>query len=92
MQDHDIFLLYCDKFSSLGIEYMVTGSVASILYGEPRLTHDIDMVLSVKELDGRAFSLEFPIDDFYCPPVEVLMIESRRVQRGHFNLIHHEIQ
>ncbi len=90
MQDHDIFLLYCNKFASLGIEYMVTGSVASILYGEPRLTHDIDMVLSVEELDCKAFAIEFPLDDFYCPPVEVLMIESRRSQRGHFNLIHHE--
>jgi hypothetical protein len=30
------------------------------------------------------------LDTFYCPPEEVLIIESRRQQRGHFNIIHHE--
>ena len=28
-----------------GIDYMVTGSVASSLQGEPRSTHDIDLVI-----------------------------------------------
>jgi hypothetical protein len=32
---------------SMGIEYMVTGSVASSFYGEPRLSHDIDVLLHV---------------------------------------------
>jgi predicted nucleotidyltransferase len=29
-----------------GIEYMATGSVASSMQGEPRSTHDIDLVVS----------------------------------------------
>lgn len=32
----DIFVLPLEKS---GFEYMVTGSVASTIYGEPRLTH-----------------------------------------------------
>lgn len=31
------------------IPYMVTGSLASSLYGEPRSTHDIDMLVELKE-------------------------------------------
>ena len=32
-----------------GIEYMVTGSVASSLQGEPRSTHDIDLVVALQK-------------------------------------------
>ena len=31
--------------TAASIEYMVTGSIASSLQGEPRLTHDIDLVI-----------------------------------------------
>ena len=30
------------------IEYMITGSVASSLHGEPRSTYDIDVVVAIK--------------------------------------------
>lgn len=30
------------------IQYMITGSVVSSLQGEPRSTHDIDMVVAMK--------------------------------------------
>lgn len=30
------------------IDYIITGSVASVIYGEPRLTHDVDLVLDLK--------------------------------------------
>ncbi len=32
-----------------GIQYMITGSLASSLQGEPRSTHDIDMVIAIQE-------------------------------------------
>jgi len=31
--------------AALGIPYMVTGGVAAIVYGEPRLTNDVDIVV-----------------------------------------------
>jgi hypothetical protein len=33
---------------SLGIDHMVTGAVASSTQGAPRMTHDIDFVVSIK--------------------------------------------
>lgn len=32
----------------------------------------------------------FPDEEFYCAPAEVIRVEARRSQRGHFNIIHHE--
>lgn len=47
---------------------MVTGSTAGILYLEPRLTHDVDIVVSLGLRDVHAFVEVFPIKEFYCPP------------------------
>jgi hypothetical protein len=90
MHELDQFLLFTQKFNELGIPFMVTGSVATILYGEPRLTHDIDIVLYIREFNAKAFNEKFPLEEFYCPPEEVLILESRRNVGGHFNIIHHE--
>ena len=68
---------------------MVTGAVASIIYGEPRLTHDLDLVIELDPAYIDRFVEAFPLDEFYCPPAEIIQVEIKRPQRGHFNLIHH---
>lgn len=73
-----------------GVPYMVTGSVASMLYAEPRMTLDIDVVVELAVDGASAFLDAFPETDFYRPPVEVIREECARSVRGHFNLIHHE--
>ena len=69
---------------------MTTGSVAAMLYGEPRLTNDIDIVIELQRIHEETFPALFPPSQFYCPPAEVLAVERGRAQRGHFNLLHHE--
>ena len=78
------------RLQRLGLPYMVTGSTAGILYGEPRLTHDVDLVVAMAGRDVRAFVDAFPDDEFYCPPVEVLAAEVAREAGGHCNLIDHQ--
>jgi hypothetical protein len=90
MQQADLFLLFTIPLEQGGIQYMVSGSVASMVYGEPRLTNDIDIILYLGRGDAAVISSAFPSDAFYCPPEEVITIESRRTRRGHFNLIHHD--
>lgn len=68
---------------------MITGAGASIIYGEPRLTNDLDLVLLLKKTGVNKFIQAFPLEEFYCPPEEVLILEIGRPVRGHFNLIHH---
>jgi hypothetical protein len=71
------------------VPYIITGSTAGIMYGEPRMTHDVDLVVALQLSDIDAFVAAFPLDEFYCPPSDVLAIEVRRGHRGHCNLIDH---
>lgn len=89
MQPPELVAPFVSRLERLGVPYMVTGSTAGILYGEPRMTHDVDIVVALSMKDVPAFAEAFPLDDFYCPPEDVLAIEVRRGQRGHCNLIHH---
>lgn len=84
------FLVFTRKFNELRIPYMVSGSVAAIYYGEPRLTNDIDIVLFLQAADVPRLEAAFPPEQFYCPPPEVMRTELERPQRGHFNLIHQD--
>ncbi|MEK7793262.1 MAG: hypothetical protein AAB353_01970 [Candidatus Hydrogenedentota bacterium] len=88
MPEANPFLLFTRGMDTLGARYMVTGSVAVILYGEPRLTHDIDLVVVLDRAHIARLHDIFPSTEFYCPPEEIIVVESRREQRGHFNLVH----
>ena len=90
MPEHDLIQIFTSRFNQLGVAYMVTGAVAATIYGEPRLTHDIDLVIDLRLEDIEKFVDAFPLEEFYCPPAEVIRLETGRPQRGHFNLIHHE--
>jgi hypothetical protein len=56
----------------LGIEYMVTGSIASSLQGEPRSTHDIDLLIDLPASKARTLSSAFPPPDYYLDEDAVL--------------------
>lgn len=88
MPSPEPFLVFTRKLNDLGVRYMVAGSVASIYYGEPRLTNDVDIIVVLRRDDASRLEATFPEDEFYCPPREVLQREIARKQRGHFNLIH----
>lgn len=90
MQPLDLVDLFILRLEQSNIQYMITGSVASIIYGEPRLTHDIDLVIMLRISDIETFCSLFPPDEYYCPPSEVIRIELSRKDHAHFNLIHHE--
>lgn len=89
MPPPDPFLIFTRKFHELGLKYMVSGSIAAIFYGEPRLTNDVDIIIFLQREDAGMLCGAFPLEEFYCPPQEVIEMEIARSQRGHFNLIHH---
>ena len=49
----------------LNIPYLVTGSVASMAYGEPRLTNDIDIVAAIEESHIPGLLAAFPAGAYY---------------------------
>lgn len=71
--------------ANLGIEYMIGGSQASIYYGEPRFTQDIDIVAEL-HIDQISGLLErFPLDEFY---VSADAAREAVETRSQFNVIH----
>jgi hypothetical protein len=69
----------------IGIPYRIVGSMASIAYGEPRFTNDIDVVVRLEPDQVEAFCAEFPAPGFYCPVETAREAVLRRFQ---FNILH----
>ena len=67
-----------------GIDYMVTGSIASSLQGEPRSTHDLDLVIALDSSDVPYLITSFPPPQFYLS--ESAVNEAIEL-RGMFNLL-----
>lgn len=88
MPEPELFLLFVRPLNRTGIRYIISGSVAAIFYGEPRLTHDVDFVAFLSAPDVAKLAKEFPSPDFYLPEPETILEELHRPQRGHFNIIH----
>ena len=83
---------FIEPLEQLGLPYCITGSVAASVYGEPRLTADIDVVLLLRHADIDALTAAFPENEYYVPPLETIMQELSREAHGMFNLIHHGTQ
>jgi len=67
-----------------GIEYMLTGSVVSSLQGEPRSTHDIDIVIIIEFNKIQELTAAFPSPDYYLDEESIREAIDRREM---FNLI-----
>jgi hypothetical protein len=81
----DLLKKITGDFDSLGISYFITGSIASIVYGEPRFTHDIDIVADLSEKDIGPLQKCFPEEEFYFDRDAV----NKAIQRNsQFNIIH----
>jgi hypothetical protein len=63
-------------------------SVAAFLYGEPRFTNDLDVVVFLRQDDIQRLADAFPSPEFYVPPQEIISAEIARPQNGQFNVIH----
>lgn len=88
MPEPELSLLFVRPLNRLGARYIVSGGIASILYGEPRLTNDVDFVVFLRVEDIRRLQEVFPSPEFYVPPAEVIAAEIARPQKGQFNVIH----
>jgi hypothetical protein len=88
MPEPELSLLFIRPLNLAGIRYAVSGSVAAIIYGEPRLTHDVDVLVFLNDQNIRQLPQIFPSADFYVPPAETIAAEVSREKHGHFNIIH----
>jgi hypothetical protein len=68
----------------LDLPYAIGGSMASMTYGELRMTHDIDVVISLNAADIPRFLARFPRSEYYHD--EQAALEAVRTG-GQFNVI-----
>ncbi|MGH9323335.1 MAG: hypothetical protein ACRD3V_26065 [Vicinamibacteria bacterium] len=64
----------------LDIPYALTGSIASMAYGEPRTTLDIDALADVSEEDLPGLQQRFPEPDFFLDEVAARRLIADRQQ------------
>ena len=74
-----------EAMDALGIAYMIAGSQASIYYGEPRFTQDIDLVADIHAGHVAGLLARFPASEFYVS--EAAVREAIRTA-GQFTIIH----
>jgi len=65
MSQQELLKKVIQVLEAVDIPYMVTGSIASSLQGEPRLTHDIDIIISVTTSSVKTLLKVFPPPDYH---------------------------
>jgi len=85
MEPEDLLRFVVVACEQLKLRYLVTGSTATIAFGEPRFTNDIDIVLDLPADKIENFCNLFPAPDFYLSR----QAASSAVRlKSQFNVIH----
>ena len=74
-----------DFFEAENIPYRVVGSMASMIYGEPRFTNDVDMVADIPMGKVSQFCNAFQSPEYYVYESAIREAIQKRFQ---FNLLH----
>jgi len=85
MEPEDLLCHVRDVCDRMQLTYLVVGSIATIAYGEPRFTNDIDIVLDLPDDQIAEFCSSFPDEDFYISHTAVAQAVRQHFQ---FNVIH----
>ncbi|MEO8961379.1 MAG: hypothetical protein ABI325_05835 [Ginsengibacter sp.] len=64
---HLLFVLHSNR-----IDYMVTGSIVSSLQGEPRATHDVDIVVNIMVSSIPELIKAFPPPQYYLDATSIM--------------------
>lgn len=84
MEQYDLLLQLIGVLDGLRIEYFITGSMASMAYGEPRLTIDIDVVVILPTWQASAMCAAFPPPRYYADDAAAKQAASGG---GQFNIL-----
>ncbi|MEN6305183.1 MAG: hypothetical protein ABFD96_20845 [Armatimonadia bacterium] len=87
MEQLDVLSDVAETLDRLGLPWMLVGSWASGLYGYPRMTHDIDVVLAYRESDVEALVAAF--EERYDVDEYMLLDAARRKLMA--NIVHKEL-
>jgi len=85
MEPSELLRRIVGVLEELGLPYLVTGSTATIFYGEPRFTADVDVVVQLPSSRIPELVRVFAGDEFYLDEESVRRAVAKRSQ---FNIIH----
>lgn len=85
MEPFDLLRYVTEVLEGIGARYFVTGSTATIFYGEPRFTNDIDVVVELPLRAVGDFCSQFPPPEFY---VSEAAARQAVLSKSQFNIIH----
>ena len=85
-EELDVLKIVCQRLQQSKILYMITGSIASNFYTQPRMTRDIDIVIEIKSEDVELIYNAFQ-NDFY---IDKQMVMDAIEEQSSFNIIHNE--
>ena len=86
MNQERFFVAVLNALEQCRIPYMVAGSVAAILYGEPRLTNDMDVVVELGPHQVDELLARFSGDEYYVPSAD--FVRAVMAGGGSFNILH----
>jgi hypothetical protein len=85
MEQFELLRYLAGVMDHMRLRYFITGSTATIFYGEPRFTNDIDVVVDLPEPRVADFCRQFPQSDFYVSEEAAREAVQKKLQ---FNIIH----
>lgn len=85
LQPHELMQIAADFFESRGIHYRIVGSMASMAYGEPRFTNDVDIVAELSLEKVADLCAVFASPAYY---VSEQAVREAVIRRSQFNIIH----
>lgn len=85
MEQIELLRFALDVLDRLQIPYALVDSFASGIWGEPRMTRDMDFVVQLRDLHVEALLEAFPAGEFYLSRAAM---EEAISEAGQFNVIH----
>jgi hypothetical protein len=85
VEQNELLCRVVEILEEQNITYLLVGSLASSVYGEPRLTRDIDVVVELRLDQVARLCAAFPSSDYY---VSQQAAQEAVASGGQFNVIH----
>ena len=64
----DFYIRVVKALDEIGAPYMIVGAFGGTIFGITRATHDIDIIVDLREKDFEALSQKFPLPRYYADP------------------------
>lgn len=85
LKPHELMQKVADFLQRESTPYRIVGSMASIVYGDPRFTNDVDVLVDLRGETVDALCREFSPPDYY---VSAQAAQEAIAKRHQFNILH----